>query len=128
VFLIGGLAGLLLFRFWTMVLTSFGGALLIGYGGLLLAGKFAKIEPVAWTAKNTGWLDWAVAGVVFLGWLTQFLMERRRQQQKQKKQEEEEKARQKEKEKQKEKERQEKEKAKKRTWWTWARSQFRKAG
>jgi signal transduction histidine kinase len=128
VFLIGGLLGLLLFRFWTMVLTSFTGTLLIGYGGLLLAGKFSKLNPESWADKNGNWLNWAVVGMVFGGWLVQFLLERRRLNKLAKKQEEEEKARQKEKEKEKEKAQKEKEKSKTRTWWSWARDQFRKAG
>jgi hypothetical protein len=128
VFLVGGLVGLALFRFWTMVLTSFAGSLLIGYGSLLLAGKFAKLDPVEWTGRHSGWLNWAFAGVVFVGWVVQFLMERRRTRAEAKKQEEEEKAREKEKEKQKEKERAEKDRTKDRTWWGWARDQFRKAG
>src|SRR5262245_26350969 len=125
-FLVGGLVGLVLFRFWTMVLTSFLGTLLIGYSSLLLAERFGKLNTGDWADVNSAWLNWAVAGAVLLGWVVQFVLERRRILMEIKRQEEEEKARHKEKEKQKEREKAEK--FKKRTWWAWASKQFRRAG
>jgi hypothetical protein len=103
VFLAGGLLALLLFRFWTMFLTSLAGTLLMAYSGLCLAGQLGKLDVVAWTGKNAAWLSWACLGVAAVGWLVQFLLERRRAERLRKRREQEEqlvaKAREKEKEK-----------------------------
>ena len=77
-FLFGGLAGLLLFRFWTMVLTSVSGATLAGYSLLLLLDTAGSIDAVALTERkvavlNAGCLAFAAVGVVL-----QVLIERRR--------------------------------------------------
>ena len=45
--LLGGLIALLLFRFWTMVLTSAAGSLLLSYAGLCLVDRLGKIEAIA---------------------------------------------------------------------------------
>lgn len=77
-FLFGGLVGLLLFRFWTMVLTSVSGATLAGYSLLLLLDTAGSIDAVSLTEQkatvlNAGCLAFASVGVVL-----QILIERRR--------------------------------------------------
>jgi hypothetical protein len=77
-FLVSGLIGLLLFRLWTMTLTSFGGALLIGYSCLCLLERFATLNVVALAETQAVWLNWACGGLTGLGMLVQFLLDRRR--------------------------------------------------
>lgn len=74
----GGLVGMLLFRFWTMLLTSFSGALLMGYSGLLLVDRLGKMNASEWAAKHAAVLDWSIAGIALAGWVIQVLMEGRR--------------------------------------------------
>ena len=77
-FLAGGLFGLLLFRVWTMVLTSVAGTLLMAYSSLCLAHKFAKVDVVALAEKRATALSCICGGVAFLGLLGQLFLERRR--------------------------------------------------
>jgi MFS family permease len=88
-FLLGGLLGLVLFRFWTMVLTSFAGSLLMSYSGLCLADRLGKLDAVTVADKNGLLLNWAFGGMVVLGVALQFFLERRRARQEKKRQEEE---------------------------------------
>jgi MFS family permease len=74
----GGLMALVLMRFWTMLLTSFSGALLMGYSALLLADQLGKLDAAAWAQRHGAVLNWSVAGVALVGWVVQFLMEMRR--------------------------------------------------
>lgn len=74
----GGLTALVLMRFWTMLLTSFAGALLIGYSALLLLDRLNKLDASAWAEKHAAVLNWSVVGVALVGWVIQFLMEMRR--------------------------------------------------
>ncbi len=78
-FLVGGLAGLVLFRFWTMALTSFAGSLLLLYFGLSLADQFGKMDAVGFAQTQTLLLNWACALVTVIGLMGQILLERRRQ-------------------------------------------------
>src|SRR5437870_5200884 len=71
VFLCGGLFGLLLYRLWTMFLTSLIGALFAGHAGLLLAEQFFYLDTVAWAARNVAALNGVVVGLVVLGILLQ---------------------------------------------------------
>jgi hypothetical protein len=71
VFLCGGLFGLLLYRLWTMLLTSLLGALLAGHAVLLLAEQFSGFDSVAWVSKNVPALNGVVVGLVVLGILLQ---------------------------------------------------------
>jgi hypothetical protein len=87
-FLAGGLLGLVLFRFWTMALTSFAGTLLMGYCGLCLADWIGKLDAVDWSTRHQALLNWSCAGVAALGWLVQFLLERRRERSQRQKKEE----------------------------------------
>jgi hypothetical protein len=66
-FLAGGLMGLLLFRLWVMILTSLGGALLIGYSGLCLADRLGKMNAPEWAANHTRLLNWACGAVAVVG-------------------------------------------------------------
>jgi hypothetical protein len=76
--LAGGLVGLLLFRVWTMILTSFAGALLMGYFGLCLADSLGKVDAVAFAGGHALLLNGACGGVTLAGLIAQFVLERRR--------------------------------------------------
>ena len=71
VFLCGGLFGLLLYRLWTMLLTSLIGTLLAGHADLLLLEKLFHFDSVAWVSRNVPALNGVVVGVVVLGILLQ---------------------------------------------------------
>jgi hypothetical protein len=76
-FLAGGLIGLVLFRLWTMALTSFAGTLLMGYSGLCLAHALGKLDAVAFSENNATLLNAACGGVALTGLALQFLLDRR---------------------------------------------------
>jgi MFS family permease len=76
-FLLGGLIGLLLFRFWTMVLTSGAGAVLMTYCGLSLADRLGKVDAVGLAERQAILLNGTCAGLAFVGLTFQFLLERR---------------------------------------------------
>jgi len=71
VFLSGGLLGLLLYRVWTMVLTSLLGTLLAGHAAMLLLEPILKLDAVSWSAGHIPALNGVVVGVVILGILLQ---------------------------------------------------------
>lgn len=71
VFLCGGLFGILLYRLWTMILTTLIGALFVGHAGLLLLEPVLKFDAVAWSAANVAALNGIVVGLVVLGILVQ---------------------------------------------------------
>lgn len=71
VFLCGGLFGLLLYRLWTMVLTSLIGTLLAGHAGVLLLEQAIRFDAVAWVSAHVPALNGAVVGLVVLGVLLQ---------------------------------------------------------
>jgi hypothetical protein len=75
-FLSGGLLGLLLFRLWTMVLTSFGGTLLMGYSGLWFLDRLGKVDAVALANYQQHLLNWLCGGFCLGGFVVQFLIER----------------------------------------------------
>jgi MFS family permease len=77
-FLVGGLLGLLLFRLWTMALTSFGGALLMTYSSLGLADRLGKLNALDWAEKRFLLLNGIVISLTLIGWVMQFLLERLR--------------------------------------------------
>jgi hypothetical protein len=74
--LVGGLIGLVLFRIWTMALTSFAGTLLMGYSGLCLTHHFGKLDAVAFSQQHTTLLNSACGGLALIGLVAQFLLER----------------------------------------------------
>jgi hypothetical protein len=93
-FLIGGLLGALLFRFWTMLLTSFGGVLVGGHAGLCLAEQLFSVEAPQFAAQNAMILNGAGLAATALGVVAQSLLERWYQRRKiRRKQEREEKIR-----------------------------------
>src|SRR5690349_8713940 len=71
VFLCGGLFGVLLYRLWTMLLTSLIGALFAVHAGLLLLESAITFDPVAWAAGHVAALNGVIAGMVVLGILVQ---------------------------------------------------------
>src|SRR3954470_11401360 len=71
VFLCGGLFGLLLYRVWTMLLTSLLGALLAAHAMLLLLEQLFSFDAVAWVSRNVAALNGVVVGLVVLGILVQ---------------------------------------------------------
>jgi hypothetical protein len=77
-FLVGGLAGVLLYRFWITVLASLAGTLLLAHSALCLVERFGKLDAAAWATKNAPLLDWGCAAFAVVGVLVQFLLERRR--------------------------------------------------
>ena len=77
-FLAGGLVSLLLFRVWTMVLTSFAGTMAMAYFGLWLGDGLGRLDAVALASQSDVLLTWACAAAVLAGFVIQFLMERRR--------------------------------------------------
>jgi hypothetical protein len=72
-FLAGGLLGWLLVRYWTMVLTSLTGVLLILYSVLALADKFGKLDAVLWSERNAVTLNAVCAAMTLGGFLVQFV-------------------------------------------------------
>jgi hypothetical protein len=71
VFLSGGLFGLLLYRLWTMLLTSLIGTLIGGHAALLLAEGWLKFDAVAWTGAHIVALNGVVVALVVLGVVVQ---------------------------------------------------------
>lgn len=77
-FLIGGLIGLFLFRFWTMAFTSILGTLLLEYSGLSIGDKLGYLDAVGWADAQGTLLNWLCGAGALLGFAFQFLVERRR--------------------------------------------------
>ena len=71
VFLSGGLFGLLLYRLWTMLLTSLGGTLLVAHAGLLLLEEAFHFDAAAWVATHQPALNGVAVGMTVLGILVQ---------------------------------------------------------
>lgn len=78
VFLIGGLIGVLLYKFWIITFSSLVGSLLMAYSALAFLDRLHMVKSVEWTRNNGPLLDWAFASLVVTGMLVQFLWERRR--------------------------------------------------
>jgi MFS family permease len=136
-FVAGGLVALLLFRSCIMLLTSLAGTLLMAYSGFCLVDRLGKLDAVVWSGKHAGWLNWACVAVALLGWLVQFLLDRRRCQREEARKAEEKQIIAKVKEQEKEAKAKEKEKAREKQkgkgqtqpWWGWEVIQtMRRAG
>jgi thiamine transporter ThiT len=78
VFLVGGLIGVLLYKFWITTFSSLVGSLLMAYSALALFDRLHMVKSVEWTQNNGSLLNWAFASLVVTGVLVQFLWERRR--------------------------------------------------
>lgn len=78
VFLIGGSIALILFRLWTMVLTSAGGTFLMAYSGLCLLQHFGGVDVVALAEARAPLLNIACGIGTFVGLIVQYLVDRRR--------------------------------------------------
>jgi hypothetical protein len=76
--LLGGLVGLLLFRIWTMALTSLAGTLLMAYSGLCLASKLGNVDIVALAEQQRVLLNTGCGVLALLGLIVQFLLGRRK--------------------------------------------------
>ena len=77
VFLIGGLVGVFLYRFWIITFSSLIGALFLVYSALALLDRLHIVDSVAWSGKNGPLLNWGCGSLVITGILVQFLLERR---------------------------------------------------
>ncbi len=71
VFLSGGLLGLLLYRVWTMLLTSLMGTLLALHASLLLLEPALSFDAVSWAGANNAALNGVAVGIIILGILLQ---------------------------------------------------------
>jgi len=71
VFLSGGLFGVLLYRLWTMLLTSLTGVLVAGHAALVLLERPLGLNSVAWVTNNQAALNGAAVGLTVLGILLQ---------------------------------------------------------
>jgi len=77
-FLVGGLAGILFYRLWTMALTSFVGTLVGGHAGLVLVATLTDFDSVEWAGRNPVGLSVGVGLVSLLGLAAQGAQVRRR--------------------------------------------------
>jgi hypothetical protein len=76
-FLMGAFLGFILFRYWTMALTSLVGVVLMGYAALALFDRLGKFDAVVWSQNNVNMLNvvcglMAAAGVAIqlvVAWL-----------------------------------------------------------
>jgi len=71
VFLVGGLLGVLLYRLWTMLATSFVGLLLCWHTLLLMAEQFAQIDAPKIATQHAAALNGGLIGCTILGILVQ---------------------------------------------------------
>lgn len=67
VFLCGGLIGVVLYRLWTMLATSFLGTLLIGHCVLILAETMGVLKASEWAEKNFAVLNGVAITLAVLG-------------------------------------------------------------
>lgn len=78
-FLIGGLLGVLLYRFWMMILTSFVGVVVSGHALCCLVESLFSVDVVAFAADRALILNGAVLTATCLGVVAQSLLDRWRQ-------------------------------------------------
>jgi hypothetical protein len=74
--LIGGLVGLVMFRLWTMALTSFAGTMLMAYFGLCFADGIGKLDATAFVEGRDVLLNWACGAATVAGIFVQLAVER----------------------------------------------------
>jgi hypothetical protein len=73
VFISGGLFGLLLYRLWTMLLTSLAGVLIASHAAIILLEEPLGFDAVKWVAGNQAALNGAAVALIVLGILLQAL-------------------------------------------------------
>ena len=71
VFLSGGLMGVVLYRFWTMLTTSFVGVLVSWHFAIVLIEEFTQMDMVTWVRDHTAALNGGVIAVSLLGVIVQ---------------------------------------------------------
>jgi hypothetical protein len=76
VFLLGGLVGLVLYRVWTMLLTSLVGVLLASHAALLLLEPLLKFDAVQWVNANQAAVNGGAIALALLGIPLQALVSR----------------------------------------------------
>jgi hypothetical protein len=77
IFLVGGLIGVFLYRFWIVTFASLVGSMLMAYCTLALLDRLHMVNnSVNWADKNGPLLNWACASLIVTGVLVQFLLER----------------------------------------------------
>lgn len=76
VFLLGGLVGLVLYRVWTMLLTSLAGVLLASHSALLLLEPLLKFDAAQWVNLNQAAVNGGAIGLALLGIPLQALLSR----------------------------------------------------
>ncbi|MCE9562895.1 MAG: hypothetical protein K8U57_12695 [Planctomycetes bacterium] len=76
VFLSGGLFGLILYRVWTMLLTSLGGVLVAGHAALLLLEPLLEFDAVEWVAANQAAVNGSAIALAILGIVLQAVFTR----------------------------------------------------
>jgi hypothetical protein len=78
-FLAGAFLGFVLFRYWTMALTSLAGVVLMGHAVLALADKMGKLNAVAWSEANASALTATCGFLALGGFFIQFVVDWLRQ-------------------------------------------------
>jgi hypothetical protein len=71
IFLAGGLLGVVLYRLWTMLTTSFLGVLVTWHAGLTIAQDVMQTDLTGWLSTNAQAVNGAVIAVMLLGVLVQ---------------------------------------------------------
>jgi len=77
VFIVSGLVSLLLFRWFVMALTSFAGSVLTCCAGVALLNMHGALDAVAWSEQGTSLLNWICGLSAAMGFVIQFLVDRR---------------------------------------------------
>lgn len=71
IFLSGGLFGVVLYRFWTMLTTSFLGTLVVTHAALIVAGGVGKFDASLWVSSRSGLFNSLVIALTILGVVVQ---------------------------------------------------------
>lgn len=77
VFVVSGLASLLMFRWFLMALTSFTGSVLVCCAGIALLNLYGALDAVAWSEQGATLLNWICGLMALMGFLFQFVLDRR---------------------------------------------------
>ncbi len=76
-FVVGGVLGIVFFKFWVQAIASLTGTLLVSYSGLGLLARLARVDVISWAEKNGPLLNWGILSVAVLGILVQVLVQKR---------------------------------------------------